>query len=123
MSATYDPTLPTDRDWVRFLISDTDVVANAQLQDEEIDAVVADETATGEALKYYAAARCLSVLFQRWTSSGHGVIEKQVLQLRIRRGMNESAVIALQGLICDFRKRGADLLARSYGQSGLLRVR
>jgi len=35
MAATYDPTMTTDKDKVRFLIQDT-VVASAMLQDEEI---------------------------------------------------------------------------------------
>lgn len=39
MSATYDEGLATDRDWVRFLIGDTDA-ANAEVSDEEIDAML-----------------------------------------------------------------------------------
>lgn len=111
MSATYTNTLLTNLDWVRFLVGDIDVTAGVvQLQDEEIAAVLAEETATGKALKYFAAATCLSTLFARWTNSGKGVLEKQVLQLRIRRGVNESAVIAMERRICELRSRGAFLL-------------
>lgn len=51
MAATYDVTLATDRDWVRFLINDR-VTAKAVLQDEEIDALLVEE-----GNKYLAAAR------------------------------------------------------------------
>lgn len=40
MAATYDDTLPTDRDRARSLIGDTDT-ANALFSDEHIDAVLA----------------------------------------------------------------------------------
>lgn len=39
MSATYDPTLPTDRDLVRRLIGDVDM-SNALISDEEINALL-----------------------------------------------------------------------------------
>jgi hypothetical protein len=39
MAATYDSTLSTDKDKVRFYIQDTDT-ANAQMQDEEITAMI-----------------------------------------------------------------------------------
>lgn len=40
MPPTYDPNLATSRDYVRFLIGDTDVPDNAELTDEEIDAML-----------------------------------------------------------------------------------
>ena len=64
MSATYSASLSTDLDWVRFLIADTNVVT-PQFQDEEILAVIAEESggvAAAAALKYVAAARLLSML-------------------------------------------------------------
>lgn len=109
MAASYDSALPTNRDHVRFLIGDTDTSA-PKLQDEEIDAVIEAETATGAALKYYAAARCLSVLYARWAGKGAGVMEKQVSKLRIKRGIDQSAGEALDALICELRERGAWLL-------------
>jgi hypothetical protein len=112
VSATYDPELPSNRDHVRFLIGDTDTAA-ALLSDEEIDAVITAETATGDALKYYAAARCLEALVTRWASAGHGVVEKQVSKLRVRRGLGESAGAVLERAIRELRKRGSYLLSPS----------
>jgi hypothetical protein len=43
---TYDPTLPTPKDQVRFLMGDT-IAEDPQMQDEEIDALL---TATGGAV-------------------------------------------------------------------------
>lgn len=40
MTATYDPTLPADKDTVRFLVGDTDT-SNAAVSDEEITASLA----------------------------------------------------------------------------------
>lgn len=110
MSATYDPSLPTDRDHVRFLIGDTNV-ASPQLEDEEIDAVIDEETATGEALKYFAAASALAALHARWTAQGSGVVDRQVGALRIRRAADStSANAAVMARISDLRARGAHLL-------------
>lgn len=112
MSATYDTTLATDRDHVRFLIGDT-VVTNAKLSDEEIDAVLDLETATGEALPYFAAARCLEALRSRWLGAGAGVLEKSVGELTLRYGGDQSSAATLETAIKDLRKRGATLLAPS----------
>lgn len=110
MSATYDPTLPTNLDWVRFLSGDTDVTT-PQLQDEEITAVLGAETATGAALPYFAAARVLSILHTRWSSAGRGVLEKKVGRLTIKRGASDTAESAIKGAICELRERGAALLS------------
>lgn len=90
---TYDPALSTDLDHVRFLVDDTDVstASSAQLSDEEILAVIAEQNATGKALKYFAAGRCWQVLASRWSSSGSGITEKQVGRLRIKYGIDGSA--------------------------------
>ena len=104
---SYDSTLPSNRDWVRFLIQDTDTTAHL-ITDDEIDAVLADQIATGEATKYYAAADCLSVLLAKWMGAGRGVVEKMVSKLRIEYGADTSATEALQAQIADFRRRGAD---------------
>lgn len=104
---SYDPTLGTDRDWVRFLIGDRVVVPEtaAKLTNEEIDAVVADE-----ANKFLAAARCLEALYAQWKAQGADVVEKQVGDLRIRRSDNQSAESAVAALISSLRQRGAWLL-------------
>ena len=83
MSATYSASLPTDLDWVRFLIADINVVT-PQLQDEEILAVIAEESggvAAAAALKYVAAARLLSMLQSKWATAGGGLISKTVSRL------------------------------------------
>lgn len=112
VTATYDPSLPADLDHVRFLIGDTNT-DDAKLSDEEILAVIDEETATGLALKYYVAASCLSVLRTRWSSQGEGVLEKQVGDLRVRRGMDTSASEAMTQRISELRKRGASLMGES----------
>lgn len=103
MSATYDSSLPTDKDYVRFLVRDT-VPATAQLQDEEIAALL-----TEEGNKYLAAAAALESLLTGWSSAGRGVIEKAVGKLRIRRGLDESADGAIRRYIDQLRTKGADL--------------
>ena len=85
MSFSYDNTLASDRDWVRFLLSDT-VEADATLTDEEIDAVLL-ETAN----KYCAAVLLGGTMVGRWTVAGAGVVEKRVGDLSITYGSGESA--------------------------------
>lgn len=73
MPASYDPTLASAMDLVRFLLGDTDVT-NALLEDEEITALLetygsADSTAA-------AAARSLSARFA-------GQVDKAVGDLKI----------------------------------------
>lgn len=95
MPATYDPSLPTAKDWVRFLTGDRTVTA-ARLQDEEIDALV-----TEEGNKYLAAARALEIV----TGGGRGgVIEKTVDDLKLR--FSDSADSALARYIKMLREKG-----------------
>ena len=112
MSATYDPELPSNRDHVRFLIGDTDT-ASALFQDEEITATLSEETATGDALKYYAAARLLGILRTKWASKGKGVAEKQVSKLRTRYGLGDDVDAGLAARESELRKRGSYLLSPS----------
>ncbi len=67
MAATYDASLASERDWVRFFIGDRDVT-KAALQDEEIVAVIAEErtrAGAGDHVKYLAAARCVRCSWRR----------------------------------------------------------
>jgi hypothetical protein len=98
MSATYDPTLPTDKDHVRFLVGDTDTTS-PQFQDEEILAVIADGTATGKAIKYFAAATLLSIAITVSVSSGHGVMDIRLSSLAINLGMAQSGIGAIESRI------------------------
>lgn len=110
MAATYDPTLPTDRDHVRFLIGDTNV-SSAVLTDEEIAAVLGLETATGTALPFFAAARCLEAIRIRYATAGGGKLAKTVSKLSIQWGVDGSAAEALDHTINCLRERGAFLLS------------
>lgn len=111
MSATYNSTLSTDLDLVRFLVGDTDITDPA-LQDEEITAIVALQTAPAAALPYFAAADLLSQLSGKYGAAGKGKVQKMVSKLNIIWGINEDANAALASRISDLRKRGAQLAAR-----------
>lgn len=101
MTASYDPALSTDVDWVRSMVGDTDT-SGAQLQDEEILQFL-----TEEANKYLAAALALETMLARWIAQGKGVVEKQVDDLRIRTIINSSSVPAVRDKIKWLRERGA----------------
>lgn len=110
MTATYNSTLPTNKDHVRFLIGDVDTT-KPKLSDEEILAVIEEESATGKSLKYFAAASCLSVLMTKWASTGEGEIEREIDDLRVRRGIDQSAAQAIRDRVMDLRKKGAFYLS------------
>lgn len=118
MAATYDETLATGKDWVRFLIRDTDT-ANAQLSDEEITALLGVQTATGEAAYYFAAAEALCILKTAYASAGAGRTSKSVEHLEITWGMDSGVLEALEYAIRSLRRRGAFLYA---GRPYALRV-
>ena len=121
MAATYDEDLPTNRDHVRFLIDDTDT-SDANFSDAEIDAALADETATGAALKFYTAARLLEVLKVRYLKAGEGVEQKRVGKLMKQWGSGSTASEdAIQKRIGELRARGSWLL-RNSSKSRVLRV-
>ncbi len=84
MSVTYDPSLSTDKDWVRLLIGDRDTsfkadgtTPKATLDDNEILALLVEEPN-----KYLAAARAAGLILNRT----RGMISKQVDDLRITYG-------------------------------------
>lgn len=97
MPATYDATLATDKDWVRFLSGDRDT-SSARLQDEEIHALLAEE-----ANKYLAAAAACETIIAR---SG-GLVMKQVGDLKLQYSGNEKD--AYHAYARHLRQKGASL--------------
>lgn len=78
MTATYDP-VDTPKDEVRLEIGDTDVPANAMLEDEEIDHYLDQE---GNSV-LRAAARCAAAIagkFARLVSTGVGDVRVEAQQ-------------------------------------------
>lgn len=111
MSATYDPNLSTERDFIRFLIGDTS--APFTLSDEEIDALILDSTyGESRARKYFVAADALTFLSLRWASSGKGITSKSVSRLSISYGNSTSAQEALDRKIKELRAIGNYYLSR-----------
>jgi hypothetical protein len=101
LAATYDPTLPTDKDYVRFLVPDTDVspATDATFSDEEITAVIAEQTAkgrTGASTKYFATWQLLGIQLSTLASAGGGRKEKEVDDLRIGWGMDAGSADSLR---------------------------
>ena len=94
MACTFDPELPTDRDWVRLLIGDTGPAAvppePCVLSDEEINAMVTEiitEHGSGVWTKYCAAALAGTALAASALSAvGAGdVLRKTVGRLSLTR--------------------------------------
>lgn len=110
MSFSYDSTLSSNVDIVRFLIGDT--AEPALFTDEELSALLGLQTATGAALPYFAAAEALSTLSGRYANAGKGTIQKTVSKLTKIWGVNEDANDALQSRISWLRQRGAFLLSQ-----------
>lgn len=106
MTATYTPPPATEMDWVRFMIGDTDMT-RPLLQDEEIQAVIDEQEATGSARKYFAAADCLGALRARWSGSGQGVVSKTVSRLSKTWGMGSGTLEAIDSRIRELRQRGS----------------
>jgi hypothetical protein len=96
MTASYDASLPSDRDWVRFLIGDRDT-DNPIHQDEEIDALLIEERN-----KYMAAFRAGQVI----VAQDQGIVEKAVGDLRLDRG-DDSAKNAYSQYLLTLQKKGA----------------
>ncbi len=101
MTTSYDPSLSTDKDWVRFYIGDTDLDPDAvDLQDEEILAVIADERNS----KYLAAARCGEIIIART----QGVVSKNVDNLGLSFG--DSPTSSFRSHLQKLREDGANRL-------------
>jgi hypothetical protein len=77
MAATYDASLSTNKDWVRFLIGDT-VSGNYYVQDETIEAVLTTENNI-----YMAASRIARAQYMRMTGGG-SVEDRKVGETRVR---------------------------------------
>ena len=101
----YDPSLPTDNDWVRFKVQDTGT--SPDLQDAEIDALLDEEPN-----KWYAAAAAIEVIKAKRAAVGGGLLEKKVEDLELRFG-GESAAVVLDDLAATLRVEGARRLAGS----------
>lgn len=85
---SFNPSLPTDRDWVRLFIGDDDPL-HEQLADATIDAILVEvlaQGATAAAAKYCAAAQAGQLVAAGWVASQAGKVEKQVSKLRIQYG-------------------------------------
>lgn len=98
MAFTYDPTLASNRDWVRFLIGDR--TQPNVLDDEEIDAVLVEE-----ANKYLAAARCGRFILARGRA---GVVSKSVDGLSL--SYDSSPDGAYGRWLTELHQRGCELL-------------
>lgn len=124
MSATYDPSLARSIDWVRMLIRDTDT-SRAMLTDEEINMVLAKQTAAGVyAPRYYAAAELLATLHTMFLTTGRGKTSKKVGQLQLVYGTASgiNADLAIQDRVKELRKEAARLDARDSGRSFAFRM-
>lgn len=102
MSATYDPTIRTDLDFIRSQIGDRNVTpaTNAFLSDEEIDAIRSQH-----GNRELAAAACGDLIASR----SKGLVEKQVGDLRLDFGKG-SARSAYGEHLDRLREQGAQLL-------------
>lgn len=109
---TYDTSLGSDKDYVRFLIGDTE--SPFILSDSEISAVILEENCTGKARKYFAAASCLSALQSKWIAKSKGYSEKQVSKLRIKWGSNSQSS-SIKDRINELREEGSYYLRSSSG--------
>lgn len=120
MATTYDASLGTDKDWVRILIGDNGTTMT--LTDAEIDGIVAEQTSTGQALKYFAAADALFVLYGIFKTKRGGVVDRQISKLRLRFGEDVSAANAVTRASSDLRIRGAYLQKKTAGKPYSLRL-
>lgn len=97
MPTTYDPLLPTDRDWVRFLIGDRGPTRFV-LKDEEIDALLGEESN-----KYLAAARAGETIL----AQGKDLVSKTVDGLSLTWG-SSSPESAYRKHLARLRQKGAE---------------
>lgn len=104
--ATYSPSLPSDKDWVRLRIGDRNVPDKAIYSDAEIEAMLALHPNN----KWCAAAALAESLL---ANTNQGVVEKAVGDLRIR--WSDSPQSSYRALIDELRQEGAEQLQGSQG--------
>lgn len=113
MACTFTPTLPTDRDWVRFLTGDTDVPTGCVLSDEEINAIVDEviaEHGSGVWTKYCASALAAVALSAVALSTSPAILSKTVGRLSIRKQSGVDARAAYQAHIDSLEARCNELM-------------
>lgn len=108
MAATYDPTLSENKDWVRLLIGDRDVI-RPFLSDDEIEAILVENNNN----KYYAAAQAAEAI----VAKSRGLVEKAVDDLRLR--WSDNAKSAYWEYIKRLRNKG---MTESGGKTPVFRV-
>lgn len=112
MSFSYDDTLPTDRDWVRFHVPDK-IAAAAIYQDEELDALIAEQVAKGRnglATKYYASASALRGLVGQYALLGGGLHRKEVDDIQVEFGFRSGSFDPLKNKIDALEAEGNQCL-------------
>jgi len=105
MSGTYNPTLPTDRDWVRFQLGDRGPTTWV-LDDAEINAALVEESN-----KFLAAYR----LGNDFLARRGGITSKSVDGLSVSYG--DGAEGSFRSHLKDLQKRGLQLLQQRTGSS------
>lgn len=110
----YDDSLPTDKDWVRFLIGDT--ASDEKLADGEINAVIVENSGN----KYCAAAEALSTLLVKYGAAGEGVLRKTVDELSVEYGTQGGPFDAIRERISWLKRKCAQKL--DTGNRGLFRA-
>ncbi len=80
-AATYDPAIPTDKDFVRLMSGDRDISRPA-LYDGEIEMLLSEEVN-----KYLAAARACELILSR----SKGLVTKQVGDLKLQYADSEKS--------------------------------
>jgi hypothetical protein len=110
MAATYDSSLPTDKDKVRTLIGDTEVSpeSKARLSDESIQYTldiqrVRDHSST----PLFAAADCLSIIIGKYSSEGRGAKSSDIDDIKVIFGTD---VKGLEVRMRDLRMQAEALL-------------
>jgi hypothetical protein len=113
---SYDPALPEDRDWIRFLTGDTKDT-NPELNDMELDALLADEDAPEpeyadeevtpaqiRAYRYRVAARAAEAIAGKYARESDVSFENQR--------------VALSAKFAQYRTLAKELTAKAHGVSG-----
>ena len=104
MAWNFDPSLSSDKDWVRFLIGDTNT--NAQLvADETIEAMLTQE------MNIYMTAASICMSLARGQTRGGTVKDRKVGETKIAYRTTEDLILMAR----DLRLRGAAYMKPSAG--------